>query len=101
MTRDVKHWLVLFGIFALMAAVVLGYYNLPQSRYDRIGNGMTLEEVRIVMGRNEDASFPFPSWATRQAVDWDTMRKWNGSNKENNFNVFFDRGRVVGKQRSR
>jgi len=55
--RDVKYWLVLFGVLALTAAVVVRIAERRIDRrdlvggYERVQIGMTIEEVEAELGR--------------------------------------------------
>jgi hypothetical protein len=53
-----KRWLGLLAVLAVATGVVLGCFRwhalLPEQRFMRVRDGMTIQEVRDIMGRLED-----------------------------------------------
>jgi hypothetical protein len=51
MTRDVKYWLGLFAIVAVVATVTIASLPTPiQKRYERVQEGMRMEQVEAALG---------------------------------------------------
>jgi hypothetical protein len=52
MSRDVKYWLGLFAIVAVVATVTIVSRPEPiQKRYERVHEGMTMEQVDAELGK--------------------------------------------------
>jgi hypothetical protein len=100
MRKLLKRWYVWLGLlfllgFAASATVVYGNPSrVNQANFDRIEDGMTLDQVKAILGEDEAGDVPttFAAWWLRarrweHGPNWITVRFLNGRAKEKNLHL--------------